>query len=233
MSYLLLDDGFAEHPKVRGLSHVAFRFHVEALNHCARNLTDGHVDDRAIRSIAAGIGSRSTKPITELTTAGLWVEETCGYSIHHYLEHNPSAAQIKARKEAGRKAARSRWGNTAPNADRIADRTSNRNAEPNGMPHPIPSHGVSSFLTSPALDAARTNGHESIIEEPAFALLHLAVGPTDGNLTKLRRAARGLPLAAIVHAREAAQGPGVRDPLAVALAELKKSRDPAGLATDQ
>ncbi len=78
------------------------------------------------------------------------------------------------------------------------------------------------------------NGHiNGIADEPAFALLHFAVGATTDNLTKLRRAARGLPLAAIVHAREAAQGPGVRDPLAVALAELKKSRDPAGLATDQ
>ena len=78
------------------------------------------------------------------------------------------------------------------------------------------------------------NGHmNGIADEPAFALLHLTVGPTDDNLAKLRRAARGLPLAAIVQAREAAQGPGVRDPLAVALATLKAQRPPAGLATDQ
>ncbi len=97
----------------------------------------------------------------------------------------------------------------------------------------VETQGLSQSQELPSSKPTGKNGHiNGMTDEPAFALLHFAVGATTDNLTKLRRAARGLPLAAIVHAREAAQGPGVRDPLAVALAELKKSRDPAGLATD-
>lgn len=68
-----------------------------------------------------------------------------------------------------------------------------------------------------------TNGNGSgthEIDEPYFDRLLTAVGNTEQNFAKLRRAARGQPTAAIIAALEAAHAPTTREPLAVALTVL-------------
>lgn len=41
MSWVRLDDGFADHPKIAALDDRAFRIHIWALCYSARHLTDG------------------------------------------------------------------------------------------------------------------------------------------------------------------------------------------------
>jgi hypothetical protein len=106
VSWLKLDDSFAEHPKVAAVSDAAFRAHVTAMCYSARLLTDGRVPEAVARSFRP-------KVVKELIRGGLWAKEpTTGYLIHDYLDWNPSRAQVleRRRKESARKSARTPLG---------------------------------------------------------------------------------------------------------------------------
>lgn len=103
MPYLNLDDGFADHPKVDGLSDAAFRLHVSGMCYCAKNTTDGRMPkDRPARLVPR------FKPaaLAELLEKGMWKETARGYSIHDYLQWNKSKAwwDAKRLKDAERQA---------------------------------------------------------------------------------------------------------------------------------
>jgi len=96
MPWLKIDDGMVEHLKVASLSDAAFRAHIEALSFAARNLTDGE--------IPAAVAKKQgwTRRSKELVRAGLWESADGGYTIHDYLEYNPSREQVEAEREAAR-----------------------------------------------------------------------------------------------------------------------------------
>lgn len=106
MTWLKLTDGFAEDPKIEGLSHRAFRLHVTALLYCSRNMTDGRVSEKALGVSAISAGVPRTVA-TELVQAALWERNGDGYMIPKYLDYNPSAAEVRdqreKRAEAGRR----------------------------------------------------------------------------------------------------------------------------------
>lgn len=77
MAYAKFDDGFADHPKVRGLSDAAFRLHVAGILHCARwRASHVHPDDvrRLVRDYRASA-------ITELVESGLWIADDAGWRV--------------------------------------------------------------------------------------------------------------------------------------------------------
>lgn len=89
MTWVKLDDGFADHPKVVGLSPGAFRLYVTALCYSARHNTDGRV---AKTVLAALRGSR--RDARALERASLWEPVPGGWLIHDYLEYNRSASDV-------------------------------------------------------------------------------------------------------------------------------------------
>lgn len=114
MPFLNLDDNFADHPKVDGLSDGAFRLHVAGLCYASKHLTNGHIPaDRAARLMPR----YKRQYLAELMERDLWRPADVGYSIHDYLDWNRSREQIeadrarikKARSDAGKKGAASRW----------------------------------------------------------------------------------------------------------------------------
>lgn len=109
MSWIKLDDGFNEHPKIADLSDRAFRVHVAALCYCGRNLTDGRIPQAVVRTISLG----RRQAVSELTAAGLWHENGTGYLINDYLDYNPSKAEVEEERERKRaiakNAATARW----------------------------------------------------------------------------------------------------------------------------
>ena len=144
MSWVKIDDGFVEHPKVDALSDRAFRLHVAALCYCSRNLTDGLLSPKAVKVLAAIVSApRVARNIIELVGAGLWVANgDDSYRIHAYLEHNPDAEEVKRkraeisakRREAGKKGADARWQNVANDmANGVASSMAS-------VDSPIPSH---------------------------------------------------------------------------------------------
>lgn len=89
MTWVRLDDGFADHPKTIGLSDRAFRLHVRALCYCSRHLTDG--------AVPKGFGD--VRVVRDLVAVGLWDETEQGYFVHDYLEYNYSRADIEGSRE--------------------------------------------------------------------------------------------------------------------------------------
>jgi hypothetical protein len=117
MTWLRLDDRFAEHPKIAGLSNQAFRDHVAAMCYCARNRTKGRVSAGVIRLLRI-----SPKTVAELTKAVVWDQgEDCDYFIHDWATFNPPAREMTDEEkaaEAERKAAAGRLGGLASGAAR-------------------------------------------------------------------------------------------------------------------
>jgi hypothetical protein len=102
MTWARLEDTFAEHPKIAGLSDSAFRLHVTAICYAARFNTDGELSPSAVRVIRG-----QARQIGQLVDAGVWDDAGGGtYVIHDFLEYNPSREETEGRRatraEAGR-----------------------------------------------------------------------------------------------------------------------------------
>jgi hypothetical protein len=161
MAWVKLDDGFADHPKVAQAGPLAGWLYVKALVYCGRYLTDGFIP----RAVALGLvdwdtwGVQTDKPVLNaklaraLVELGLWEEEAGGYRVHDYLDCNPSADEVRARREqllakrreAGAKGGRAKAANASskpskPLATDVANAKqppSNRPSK-NVAPYPIP-----------------------------------------------------------------------------------------------
>lgn len=98
MAYAKFDDGFADHPKNRGLSDGAFRLHVTGILHCARWLSDGQITADILPDLMRRYRAAY---LAELVERGLWRELIAGslYEIHDYLEWNDSRAKVEGRRE--------------------------------------------------------------------------------------------------------------------------------------
>ena len=102
MGWVKLDDAFATHPKVLGLSDEAFRLHIEGMCYAAQHRTDGKLPD-------AWIGAHMSEVATELLDAGVWERNGVGIVIHDFTVYNPSTARRTASTHAASNAARMRW----------------------------------------------------------------------------------------------------------------------------
>jgi hypothetical protein len=128
VSWIKLDDGYPEHPKIADASDAAFRADIEGACLSARAKRDGELP----ASLASRLWSRKT--INELVARGRWHRghgcgsETCilgsgeGYVVHDFLRYNPSSAKRDATSDARRDAARTRWGdaNSTGSPDTLA-----------------------------------------------------------------------------------------------------------------
>ena len=103
MTWVRLDDGFADHPKVVAAGHLALVVHVRALCYAARHRTDGAIPTAAAPVLCVGLGPSATL-IRALVENGLWDADDRGWRIHDYLEYNPSRADLEAQGEAKRAA---------------------------------------------------------------------------------------------------------------------------------
>lgn len=94
MTWVKLEDGMPEHPKVVELNVHAKWALVEMWCYCARHQTDGHIGVQAAKRIA--------KPsvIADLVTAGLVHQNGSGWVMHDWLDHNMSAADYADKKNA-------------------------------------------------------------------------------------------------------------------------------------
>lgn len=111
--FIKLDVGYLSNPKIVGLlvarRPFAVLLHVECMGYARQHRTDGLVPIAAAR--AAVIGS-TPRDVAAAVSAGLLVDNDDGtVTVHDYLEHQESRADIEARTAAGRKAAEARWGN--------------------------------------------------------------------------------------------------------------------------
>jgi hypothetical protein len=92
MTYLYLDDGFADHPKILAISDAALRLHITALCYANRHLTDGHVPPEVV--------GRRTRLAQTLVEHELWQPNGNGWTIHDYLDYQKSAKKIREQRAA-------------------------------------------------------------------------------------------------------------------------------------
>lgn len=131
MSWIKLDDQFADHPKIAVAGPLAAWLHVKALVYCGRYLTDGKIPGVIVAGLVDWTSDGvlvetsnysadrpdNTALAERLCAAGLWHSVEGGYEIHDYLEWNPSRAQVLAERErqkaskvkAGQAGAAKRW----------------------------------------------------------------------------------------------------------------------------
>lgn len=126
MSWVRIDDRFPRHPKIVGLSDAAFRLHVTGLCYCAEHLTDGRITKMAVRLLGA-----NRRQLDELAEAGVWLEDEDAWTVHDFLEYNPSKEKVKREREEAADRRR-KWRDGKRNASRDASRT------PDATPTPYP-----------------------------------------------------------------------------------------------
>lgn len=95
--WVRVDDHVPEHPKFLKAGPVAAWLWVCGNCHCNKYLTDGFIDEAAVRGLGQIPGAR--KQAALLVSVGLWERCEGGYRVHDYHDHNPRADQIKAKRE--------------------------------------------------------------------------------------------------------------------------------------
>jgi hypothetical protein len=132
VTWVRLDDHFADHPKILGLSDGAYRAFVDGLCYASRYLTDGHIPTAAVKTIAR----HKLRPVAELIEAGLWEQNGSGVIVHDYLEFQPSRSTVKQTvKQELQQDARAGLGQAKQNVKRKGTIREPRTQYPN--PNPV------------------------------------------------------------------------------------------------
>lgn len=104
MSWVRLDDGFMEHPKVLALTPRDFQVHMRALCYAARR-RDPHITPPALKVVGA-----TTQIAERLTDVGVWDANGDGWVIHDWTEYQSdrNEADGETRDERRKRMARER-----------------------------------------------------------------------------------------------------------------------------
>ena len=94
MPWFRLDDSFHSHPKVIAAGNEAIGLYVRCGTHAAEHLTDGFVS----KNVALSYGSDALAGT--LVRAGLWHRARGGWTIHDYLDYNPSREAVEKERKA-------------------------------------------------------------------------------------------------------------------------------------
>lgn len=174
MAWIKIDDSFPDHPKVIGLSDLAFRLHIRGLCYSGKYLTDGFVPYQAVNGMLSDNESIA-KPSDELEEAGLWIRVEKGFQIHDYLAHQTSKRQVEHKREALRQRAK-----------RYREKHSN-----NGESEPIDDDGWdNALLTEPEYRIQNTENRIQITNKelptPRVASAKRAVDAISNKLAEAR-----------------------------------------------
>lgn len=100
MSWVKHDDNTAHHPKVTSVPLAARWVWFASTCYASRHLTDGFIPRNALKLVTP----EATPAIAAvLVHAGLWDAVDDGWHVHDFLDFQPSAATIKAKRDADRR----------------------------------------------------------------------------------------------------------------------------------
>jgi hypothetical protein len=111
MTWVRLDDGFTEHPKVKRISSDALRLFLRGLCYANRYLTDGRLTFRDAHELAAlkptegaifVLTHEREDLIDELVSARLWERDGTDFVIHDYADYQPTREEVLAEREKTR-----------------------------------------------------------------------------------------------------------------------------------
>jgi hypothetical protein len=93
MPWFRLEESFYFHPKVMAAGNAATGLWVRCATWSAQHLTDGRIPVATVRTM----GSRAE--MNACSRAGLWVQVDDEVIIPNWLEYQPSALEVKIRRE--------------------------------------------------------------------------------------------------------------------------------------
>jgi hypothetical protein len=93
MSWVKLDDGFPQNPKIVGLSDHSFRLYISGLCYSGRYLTDGFIPAAIIKQVGDP---------RELIEKGLWQVTPDGIQIANYTEYQTPKSVVERKREQNR-----------------------------------------------------------------------------------------------------------------------------------
>ena len=108
MSWLRIDDGFIDHPKVLeggerlgrfGVGRVIGQF-LEGLAYASNKLTDGFLAVSAVKRFK--VDPKPLQVAEVMVGVGLWHAVEGGYRIHDYHHYNPTAASVREKRTKDR-----------------------------------------------------------------------------------------------------------------------------------
>jgi len=157
MSWLRIDDGFTESPKIEALTDREFRVWVRLLCYCARQKAGGELPElRTKRSqIVPGL---SAAFVAKLSRIGLIDDRDSIQFVHDFAHYNPTDPTAASRMQRFRDR----------NADRNADRNDDRNetvTRARARAVPVPSRPEEQEQRAVR---ASENGSEPPDDEPGF-----------------------------------------------------------------
>ncbi len=135
MSWVRIDDAAPDHPKLVGLDDDAFALWVRGLCYCARHSTDGKIPLAAVPRMTAA--KKWAAVAAKLQAAGLWESTPEGYVVHDFLDYNPSASQVAAKREA--RAAAGKLGGSKSGESRRSKSEAIASGVASPMSNPVPS----------------------------------------------------------------------------------------------
>lgn len=136
MTWIRVDDHFADHPKVLALGHQRLAglglWHVAA-SYSARFLTDGYVPAPHVETHA------SKRLIAKMVGVGLFSQVEGGYLLHDWLDYNPSRKKVLADRAAAKARMDARRSpSVRPNSGRTNGEVPQNLINPVPVPQPIP-----------------------------------------------------------------------------------------------
>lgn len=133
MPWARFDDRYPSNRKVRPLSDQAFRMDVSAICWCNENLTNGFIPGDELPLVSDL--KRPLKVAAELVSRGRWDVVPGGWEIHHFLDYNKSADQVREERAAA--AERQRKAREAAKARRDAMRGGDSHAVTTSVTTPV------------------------------------------------------------------------------------------------
>jgi len=151
MSWVKIDDGFVDHPKIAAVGAIGAWLQLQALCYANRNLTDGFIPYGVAESFlgrgskrldgdqvwavgeTSGMAGRDLDEghwIELMVAARLWEPTAGGYRIHDYDQYQPSKSEVLAQRK--RHAKNQQAYQQRKDADRVSDRLTD------GVPVPVP-----------------------------------------------------------------------------------------------
>lgn len=189
MTWVKIDDGFAQHPKVVEAGPLAMAMQVAALGYCNRELTDGFVPRSIARTLIdcdpeCGISVDANWVINRLVVCEIWEVVEGGYRIHDYLEYQPSKEEVLAlretRADAGRRGGQQRAENmrqaneakakqvAKQNASKVPSKTE---AKPKQNSNPVPVTRYPLPVPEPETPSGDIPPKPPVAEKPPIALV--------------------------------------------------------------
>lgn len=143
MTWIKVDDHFADHPKVMALGSDRLQglgLWQVAASYCARYLTDGFVPAAHVH------GNAPKKLVNRLVAVGLFDVVDGGYQLHDWLRYNPSRQEVEE-AVAKKRAAGQAGGRASGQARAQATAEAHAQAESKPVPVPVP-QPVSELLSN-------------------------------------------------------------------------------------